>query len=146
MQTAVADGQDALPTRTQLADIYDAEETDDGRARAIDAGPLAGAQSKEKTGVGRGPPARHTAGERDGKCSQESTSLGNPAVTQPAGWSKRGEVLHRYAGEWLLNQFGVRQSTWHPYNEVFLLVQDVMSRAPSSATGQSYSATGHGHG
>ena len=49
-------------------------------------------------------------------------------------------------GKWLLNQFGVRQSTWHPYNEVFLLVQDVMSRAPSSATGQSYSATGHGHG
>ena len=49
-------------------------------------------------------------------------------------------------GAWLLNQFGVRQSTLHPYNEVFQLVKDVMSRAPSTATGQPCSATGHGHG
>ena len=32
------------------------------------------------------------------------------------------------SGEWVLNQFGVRQSTRHPYNEVFLLVQVVRSQ------------------
>ena len=49
-------------------------------------------------------------------------------------------------GAWLKNQFGVRQLTLLPYNEVFLLVRDVMSSPPSSATGRPYSATGHGHG
>ena len=45
---------------------------------------------------------------------------------------------------WLLDQFDVRWSTMHPYNQVLQLVKDVMSSAPSSATGQPYSATGHG--
>ena len=47
---------------------------------------------------------------------------------------------------WLLDQFDVRRSAMHPYNQVLQLVKDVMSSAPSSATGQPYSATGHGHG
>jgi len=46
---------------THMADTCDAEETDEGRARAIDTGPLAGAHSKQKTRVGKGPPASHTA-------------------------------------------------------------------------------------
>ena len=47
---------------------------------------------------------------------------------------------------WLLDQFDVRRSTMHPYNQVLQLVKYVMSSAPSSATGQPYSPTGHGHG
>ena len=43
---------------------------------------------------------------------------------------------------WLLDQFDVRRSTMHPYSQVLPLVKDVMSSAPSSATGQPYSATG----
>ena len=83
--------------------------------------------------------ASSSALHRSPRAAGQQDEFVNRCRWQDQTESQRGttHVTVRWSAE------GVRQSTLRPYNEVFQLVKDVRSRAPSSATGQSCSATGH---